>query len=162
MLVVCITSTEKLGSQLAIRDPVRQMHGFLILAVTQSPSVLGHVSSTLTIKVEEVIVLVDMWSGIWGGSNWANVVLQTPTLLRASCLAPIPINIKGFPTCGTRRVLLKPWAQTRAEETRIHTLSKSPVWKLDMYLRGQDKFSTARLYAGHLPEAKNVYQSSQQ
>lgn len=158
MLVVCITSTEKLGSQLAIRDPVRQMHGFLNLAVTQSPSVLGHVSSTLTIKVEEVIVLVDMWSGIWGSSNWANVVLQTPTLLRASCLAPIPTNIQGFPTCGTRRVLLKPRAQTRAGETHIHTLSKSPVWKLDMYLRGQDKFSTSRIYAGHLTEALNVYQ----
>lgn len=28
ILVVCITSTEKLGSQLAIRDPIRRMHRF--------------------------------------------------------------------------------------------------------------------------------------
>lgn len=63
--------------------------------------VLGFVSDRITIKVEEVIVLVDMWSGICSGSYWADVVFQTPALLLSSRLALVSINVQGLPTCWT-------------------------------------------------------------
>lgn len=55
----------------------------------------------LTIKVEEVIVLVDVWPGFWSGSYWANVVFQSRTLLLVSARSPIPTNVQGCSTCGT-------------------------------------------------------------
>lgn len=68
----------------------------------------GKSTTRLTVKVEEVIVLVDMWSSICSSSYWADVVFQTPALLLASRLAPVPINVQGCPTCWTRGVLLEP------------------------------------------------------
>lgn len=129
ILVVCITSTEKLGSQLAIRDPVREYMDFMIHCLTHSLSVsgnstttfsLGFLSDRLTIKVEEVVVLVDMWSGIWSGSYRADVVFQTSALLLASRLAPISINVEGCTTRWARGILFEPRAQTRAEGTHTH------------------------------------------
>lgn len=77
---------------------------------------LGFVSDRRTIKVEEVIVLVDMWSGICSSPDWANVVFHAATLLLVSGLAPVPINVQGCPTSRTRGVLLEPRAQARARK----------------------------------------------
>lgn len=91
MLVVCITSTEKLGSQLAIRDPIRERGDFRTNSLVKQNKLKDGIR--LTIKVEEVVVLVDMWSSICSSSYWPNVVLQSSDLLLAPRLASISINV---------------------------------------------------------------------
>lgn len=120
MLVVCITSTEKLGSQLAMRDPVRRRGGFYcegrVLKVNLiQMKVHLWICTTLTIKVEEVI-MVDVWSGICSSSNRANVLLQTSALLLAPHLASVTDDVQGSAAGGTRGVLFQPWPQTRTEK----------------------------------------------
>lgn len=97
MLVVCITSTEKLGSQLAMRDPVGRRGGFYcderVFKVNRIQlNVHLWIYTTLTIKVEEVI-MVDVWSGICGSSYRAHVLLQTSALLLAPHLASVPADV---------------------------------------------------------------------
>lgn len=67
--------------------------------------------------MEEVVVLVDMRSRICSTPCWAHVFFQTPALLLAPCLASIPVNVQGFSTSWTRRVLFEPRAQARAVNT---------------------------------------------
>lgn len=113
MLVVCITSTEKLGSQLAMRDPVRKRDGFYCdgqgskVNLTQL-KIHPWSCTTLTIKVEEVIMLVDVWSGICSSSYWAHVLLQTSALLLAPHLASVPADVQRRAAGGTRGVLFQP------------------------------------------------------
>lgn len=117
ILVVCITSTEKLGSQLAMRDPARTCRQKTTAESWFSPQLTaGSVSGRPTIKVEEVIVLVDVWPSFWSSTYWANVVFQPRTLLLVSTRSSVPINVQGCSTCGTWRVLLKPRTQARAEK----------------------------------------------
>ncbi len=111
---------------------------------------LRFVSDRLTIKVEEVIVLVDMWPSICSSSYWADVVFQTPALLLASRLAPVPINVQGCPTCWTRGVLLEPRAQTRAGKTHTYTQSTKVIMtflhkKNDCHFRAQNKYSVLNI-----------------
>lgn len=101
MLVVCITSTEKLGNQLAMRDPVKKVVNIYNFIVTDEVSnvnlkqlkITPCIGLILTIKVEEVIVLVDVWSGICSSSNWAHVLLHTCALLLAPLLAFLPTDV---------------------------------------------------------------------
>lgn len=67
---------------------------------------------TLTIKVEEVVMLVAVWSGICSSSYWAHVLLHTSALLLAPLLASVPADVQGCATCGTRGVLFQPRPQT--------------------------------------------------
>lgn len=100
MLVVCITSTEKLGNQLAMRDPVRKVVNIYNLIVTDESNVnLKRLKISpwrgliLTIKVEEVIVLVDVWSGICNSSDGDHVLLHTCALLLVPLLAFLPADV---------------------------------------------------------------------
>lgn len=78
------------------------------------------VSCELTIKVEEVIVLVDMWSSICWRPCWAHVVLQPPAaLLLVPRLASVPADIQHFTTGRARRVLFQP--RTQAGAVHGHT-----------------------------------------
>lgn len=131
MLVVCITSTEKLGSQLAMRDPVRKEVDVIVTDKASRWTCLIQLKThtwfctTLTIKVEEVIMLVDVWSGICSSSYWAHVLLQTRALLLAPHLASVPADVQGCAAGGTRGVLFQPWSQTWTEKTQntfIHLL----------------------------------------
>lgn len=111
ILVVCITSTEKLGSQLAIRDPVEKCIDLIhyqeqTLCKVTLPLDCLQICNRLTIKVEEMVVLVDMWSSISSSSYRTNVVFHAPTLLLASRLAAVPTDVQGCTTCRTGGVLL--------------------------------------------------------
>ena len=53
-------------------------------------------------------MLVDVRSGFWRSSDWADVVFHTAALLLASRLGPVPVDVQGRSTCWTRGVLLEP------------------------------------------------------
>lgn len=127
MLVVCITSTEKLGNQLAIRDPADQ-RGHADTGPTPCPRVVKQNPNmdlirlrlvpgpALTIEVEEVIgVLVDVCPGVCSSSGRVQVLFQTRSLLLAPHLASVPTDVQGGATGGTGGVLFQPRPQTGAE-----------------------------------------------
>lgn len=101
MLVVCMTSTEKLGNQLAMRDPVRKVVKIYNQIVTDEVTnvnlkqlkISPWIGLILTIKVEEVIVLVDVWSGICNSSDRDHVLFHTCALLLVPLLAFLPTDV---------------------------------------------------------------------
>lgn len=60
----------------------------------------------LTIKVEEVIVLIDVWTCVCWRPCWAHVVLHPAgALLLVPRLACVPTDVQHFATCWARSVL---------------------------------------------------------
>lgn len=132
-LVVCMTSTEKLGSQLAMREPEgrdrersegeheRGEETQLQLCCTAQHRTGLHCTGlhctglhaspdALTVKVEEVVLLVDVWPGVGPGPGGQIIIQQLPASLLP--LAPALADVQRQAARRTGSVLLQPGAQT--------------------------------------------------
>lgn len=69
-----------------------------------------YVKKLLTIKVEEVVMLVDVRSGLCSWSSSYVIIQRLPLALLS--LPPAFINVQWHTACGTGSVLLQPRAQT--------------------------------------------------
>lgn len=84
-----------------MRDPVRKVVNIYNLIVIDEVSnvnlkqlkIAPWIGLILTIKVEEVIVLVDVWSGICNSSDRDHVLFHTCTLLLVPFLAFLSADV---------------------------------------------------------------------
>lgn len=105
--------------------------GFKVNLIQQK--IHPRICTTLTVKVEEVIMLVDVWPGVGGSSCWAHVLLQTSTLLLAPHLASISADVQGCAAGGTRGVLFQPRPQTWTGKPQIHASSYCSYMYCSLY-----------------------------